>query len=161
MTKRSMFHTEPEPCRARAEQVAEGILRIVASNPGKMTYHGTNSYIIDTPDGRFILDPGPAEDSAHFEAIVENLGGNPAGILVSHHHSDHFGAVPGLRERTGLPVYVSRAFPDDAFQPDGFLEDGQRIAGLTVLHTPGHASDHLCFARLDGVLFTGDHVMSW
>ena len=161
MKKRSMFHTEPEPCRARAEQVAEGILRIVASNPGKMTYHGTNSYIIDTPDGRFILDPGPAEDSAHFEAIVENLGGDPAGILVSHHHSDHLGAVPGLRERTGLPVYVSRAFPDDAFQPDGFLEDGQRIAGLTVLHTPGHASDHLCFARPDGVLFTGDHVMSW
>ena len=77
MTKRSMFHTEPEPCRARAEQVAEGILRIVASNPGKMTYHGTNSYIIDTPDGRFILDPGPAEDSAHFEAIVQNSSVTP------------------------------------------------------------------------------------
>lgn len=156
-----MFYGEPDPPRAQGVEVAEGILRIVANNPGKMTYHGTNSYIIDTPDGRFIIDPGPAEDSAHFEAIVENLGANPAGILLTHHHSDHFGAVPALRERTGLPVYVSRAFPDDAFQPDGFLKDGQVIAGLTVLHTPGHASDHLCFARPDGVLFTGDHVMSW
>jgi len=60
-----------------------------------------------------------------------------------------FRAAPALRERTGLPVYVSRAFPDDAFQPDGVLEDGEMIAGLTVLHTPGHASDHLCFARPD------------
>lgn len=141
-----MFYTKPEPSRAQGEQMAEGILRIVANNPGKMPYHGTNSYIIDTSNSRFIIDPGPVEDSAHFEAIVENLGANPAGVLVIHHHSDHFGAVPALRERTGTPVHVSRAFPDDAFQPDWFLEDGQVIAGLTVLHTPGHASDHLCFA---------------
>ncbi|MDF1774341.1 MAG: MBL fold metallo-hydrolase [Pseudophaeobacter sp. bin_em_oilr2.035] len=126
-----------------------------------MTYHGTNSYIIDTTDGRFIIDPGPAEDSAHFEAVVESLGAKPPGILLTHLHSDHFGAAPSLRERTEAPVYVSRAFPDDAFRPDRYLEDGQVIAGLTVLHTPGHASDHLCFARPDGVLFTGDHVMSW
>jgi glyoxylase-like metal-dependent hydrolase (beta-lactamase superfamily II) len=156
-----MFFAEPEPRRAQAEQVAEDILRIVAKNPGKMTYHGTNSYLIDTPEGRFVIDPGPVEDSAHFEAIVANLGASPAGILITHHHSDHFGAAPALRERTGMPVYVSRAFPDDAFEPDGYLEDGQMIAGLAVLHTPGHASDHLCFARSDGLLFTGDHVMSW
>ena len=69
--------------------------------------------------------------------------------------------VPTLRERTGLPIHVSNVFPDDAFEPDGVLEDGQVIFGLTVLHTPGHASDHSSFARPDGVLFSGDHVMSW
>ena len=161
MTKTSMFLAEPEPPRVRCVQVAEGIQRIVANNPGKMTYHGTNTYIIDTSEGRFVIDPGPVEDNSHLEAIIGNLGASPTGILLTHHHSDHFGAAPILREKAGLPVYVSRAFPDDAFQPDGFLEDGDMIAGLTVLHTPGHASDHLCFARPDGVLFTGDHVMSW
>lgn len=161
MTRSSMFFTEPEPDRSQAQEVAEGILRIVANNPGKMTYHGTNTYIIESSDGRFVIDPGPAEDSAHLDAIVENMGASQAGILITHHHSDHFGAAPALRERTGMPVHVSRAFPDDAFEPDGFLEDGQIIAGLTVLHTPGHASDHLCFARPDGVLFSGDHIMSW
>ncbi|MGC8203894.1 MBL fold metallo-hydrolase [Aliiroseovarius sp. PTFE2010] len=141
--------------------MAEGIQRIVANNPSKMTYHGTNTYLIDSPDGRFVIDPGPVEDSKHFDAILENLGPNPAGILVTHHHSDHFGAAPSLREKTGLPIHASRVFADDAFVPDGLLEDGDVIAGLTVLHTPGHASDHLCFARADGVLFTGDHIMSW
>lgn len=161
MTQSSMFFTEPEPPRAQCIQVAEGIQRIVANNPGKMTYHGTNTYIVDTSEGRFIIDSGRVEDSLHLDAIIDSLGPNPAGILVTHHHSDHFGAAPILRERTGLPVYVSQAFPDDAFQPDAFLEDGEVIAGLTVLHTPGHVSDHLCFARPDRVLFTGDHIMSW
>ena len=156
-----MFYDEPIPARGHAFQIANGIKRIVANNPSKMTYHGTNSYIVNTPEGTFVVDPGPAEDMAHFEAILVNLGKRPAGILVTHHHSDHFGAAPLLRERTGMPVYVSRPFPDDAFEPNGLLEDGQSIAGLTVLHTPGHASDHICFARSDGVVFTGDHVMSW
>jgi len=161
MTKTSMFFKEPEPPRAQCVQVAEGVQRIVANNPGKMTYHGTNTYIINSSEGQFVIDPGPVEDSSHLDAIIENLGTNQTGILVTHHHSDHFGAAPALREKTGLPVYVSRVFPDDAFQPDGVLEDGDMIAGLTVLHTPGHASDHLCFARPDGVLFSGDHIMSW
>lgn len=161
MTKTSMFFDEPEPVRAKGLPVAEGIQRLVADNPGKMTYHGTNTYLVETSEGLLVIDPGPAEDAGHLNAIIDNLGHAPAGILVTHHHSDHFGAAPALRERTGAPVYVSSAFPDDAFEPDGVLEDGQTIAGLAVLHTPGHASDHLCFARPDGVLFSGDHVMSW
>jgi len=161
MTKTSMFFTEPEPRRAQGVEVAEGIQRMVANNPGKMTYYGTNTYLIDTTEGRFVIDPGPVEDHDHFEAIVANLGPNPTGILITHHHSDHFGAAPALRERTALPVYVSRVFPDDAFEPDGYLDDGDVIGGLTVLHTPGHASDHLCFSRPDGILFSGDHMMSW
>ena len=161
MTKTSMFLSEPEPVRATGAQMAEGVQRIVANNPSKMTYHGTNTYVIETNEGVFVIDPGPVEDTVHFEAILAHLGQSPAGILITHHHSDHFGAAPALRKRTGLPIYVSSAFPDDAFRPDGLLQDGQVIGGLTVLHTPGHASDHLCFARPDGVIFTGDHVMSW
>lgn len=161
MTGASIFFVEPEPARSVSIQVAEDVRRIVANNPGKMTYYGTNTYLIDTSEGQFVIDPGPVEDSAHFDAVLESLGKGAAGILITHHHSDHFGAAPALRERTGLPVYVSSAFPDDAFEPDGRLDDGEVIAGLTVLHTPGHASDHLCFARRDGVLFSGDHVMSW
>ncbi|WP_417210419.1 MBL fold metallo-hydrolase [Antarctobacter sp.] len=156
-----MFLEEPQPLRAQSTHVTEGVKRLVANNPSKMTYHGTNTYIVETSGKTFVVDPGPVEDSAHFEAIIAALQGKPAGILVTHHHSDHFGAAPALRQRTGMPVFVSRAFPDDAFEPDGYLVDGQKIAGLTVLHTPGHASDHLCFATEDGVLFSGDHVMSW
>lgn len=156
-----MFYEEPLPEHATPMSVAKGVLRLVANNPNRMTYHGTNSYILESAEGVFVIDPGPTEDRAHLTAIIESLGQRPAGILVTHHHSDHFGAAPALRERTGLPIYVSAVFPDDAFEPDGVLENGHTIAGLTVLHTPGHASDHLCFARPDGVLFSGDHVMSW
>ncbi|MAM10991.1 MAG: MBL fold metallo-hydrolase [Rhizobiaceae bacterium] len=126
-----------------------------------MTYHGTNTYLLDTVEGVFVIDPGPVEDNAHFNAIVEGLGTRGTGILITHHHSDHFGSAPALRERTGLPVYVSSAFPDDAFEPDVRLADGDVVAGVTVLHTPGHASDHLCFATPDSILFSGDHVMTW
>jgi glyoxylase-like metal-dependent hydrolase (beta-lactamase superfamily II) len=161
MNTERMFFYEPEPIRARSTQLAEGVHRIVANNPGKMTYHGTNTYLVGTSDGVFVIDPGPVEDSTHLEAIIEQLGKNPAGILITHHHSDHFGTAPALRAKTKMPVYVSHMFPDDAFEPDGYLKDGDSISGLTVLHTPGHASDHLCFARSDGVLFSGDHVMSW
>ena len=159
--KSTMFYEEPVPARASGTQIAPDITRIVANNPSKMTYHGTNTFVVETSSGTFVIDPGPVEDAAHLAAIVASLGDNPAGILLTHHHSDHFGAAPALREATRMPVYVSNAFPDDAFEPDGVLRDGEVIGGLTALHTPGHASDHLCFARPDGVLFTGDHVMAW
>lgn len=159
--KTTMFYEEPEPERAQATIIAPDILRIVANNSSKMTYHGTNTYIVKTQDGTFVIDPGPSEDVAHYYAILEAIGDNLAGILVSHHHSDHFGAAPALRAETGMPVYVFENFGDDAFEADGYLVDGDNIGGLTVHHTPGHASDHLCFSREDGVLFTGDHVMTW
>jgi glyoxylase-like metal-dependent hydrolase (beta-lactamase superfamily II) len=82
---------------------------------------------------------------------------------VSHHHVDHVGAVDGLRQATGAPVagFCEQAGPE--FAPDVRVDDGGRVAGLTALHTPGHASDHLCFALAgaNGVLFSADHVMSW
>lgn len=156
----SPFLSEPPPRRAVFLKVADGILRAVANNPSIMTCHGTNSYLIETSQGDFLLDPGPAEDQTHLEALCQSLALRGAGILVSHHHSDHFGLVGLLKNRTGLPVYASEVFAGDTFVPDVPLKDGDSISGLEVLYTPGHASDHLCFAR-DGVLFTGDHVMSW
>lgn len=155
------FFKESVPERAAPVEVAPGIRRVVADNPSKMTYHGTNSYLVDTPEGIFVIDPGPVEDEGHFAALLELLEKKPGGIIVSHHHSDHFGAVPRLKATTGLNVYASEVFADDTFRPDIALVEGDEVAGLKVLHTPGHASDHLCFRRSDGVLFTGDHIMTW
>jgi glyoxylase-like metal-dependent hydrolase (beta-lactamase superfamily II) len=151
-----LFLTEPEPPRGIALPVLPGIARVVAPNPGVMTYHGTNTYLIDTPEGCVVLDPGP-DDAGHVRAILAAAGGPIARILLSHAHRDHAGGVAALREATGAPVhaYAPGAAPDLA------LEDGDVIAGLVALHTPGHASDHLCFAAADGTLFSADHVMSW
>ncbi|UCI31930.1 MBL fold metallo-hydrolase [Mesorhizobium sp. B4-1-4] len=157
----SRFHYEPDPERGVFQEVAPGVRRMVAANASLMTYHGTNTYLIEAPEGLFVLDPGPADDARHFDAIISALGGRGAGIIVSHHHSDHFGAVSRLQSETGLRVHASANFADDTFRPDLPLLEGDYVAGLGVVHTPGHASDHLCFRRDDGVLFSGDHVMAW
>lgn len=161
MQTKTSFRFEPEPARGLFHEAAPGIRRMVAANASGMTYYGTNTYLIEADEGLYILDPGPAEDARHFEAIVSALGSRGRGIIVTHHHSDHFGLVPRLKAETGLQVWASSQFADDTFRPDQPLQDGDRVAGLTAVHTPGHASDHLCFRRDDGVLFSGDHVMSW
>ena len=159
------FLTEREPNRGAVLPVLPGIRRIVAANPGPMTYHGTNTYLIDTEDGLVVLDPGPVDHPEHIEAILQAAEREIGLILVSHTHRDHVGAVAALRAATGAP---SAGFHDSAvpsFAPDIGLADGDTIAGLTAVHTPGHAADHLCFAMRaeDGtaVLFSADHVMSW
>ena len=91
------FLTEPEPERGAVLPVMPGISRIVAANPGPMTYYGTNTYLIDTQDGLVVLDPGPDEHPEHVEAILRATGPNVALILVSHTHHDHVGAVPALQ----------------------------------------------------------------
>src|SRR4051794_26420368 len=160
------FLTEHEPHRGAVLPVLPGISRFVAANPGPMTYFGTNTYLIDTPDGIAVLDPGPEEHPEHVEAILRATGPNVALILVSHTHHDHIGAVPALQQATGAPTVgfqVSGA--PEAFNADIKLSHGDAIAGMTAIHTPGHASDHLCLALpgKDGtaVLFSADHVMSW
>ena len=151
------FLTEPEPQRCVPHLVAPGIQRIVAANAGPMTYWGTNTYLIETPDGLTVLDPGP-DDAEHVAAIL--AAGPVRRILLSHTHSDHLDAVPALREATGAPVYAWHD-PAVAFTPDIPLHEGSVVAGWTALHTPGHAPDHLCFAGPAGVLFSADHVMAW
>jgi glyoxylase-like metal-dependent hydrolase (beta-lactamase superfamily II) len=159
------FLTEPEPERGALLPVLPGISRIVANNPGPMTYFGTNTYLIETPDGLAVLDPGPEEHPEHVEAIMRHTGGNVAFILVSHTHHDHVGAVPALQTATGAATVGYRFSGIDAFEADEKLEHGASFAGMTALHTPGHASDHLCFALTlkngEKVLFSADHVMSW
>ena len=159
------FLTEPEPERGAILPVMPGISRIVAANPGPMTYYGTNTYLIDTPDGIVVLDPGPEEHPEHVEAILRATGPNIALILVSHTHHDHVGAVPALQAATGVPTVGFRDSGSETFDADIKLADGDMIAGMQAIHTPGHASDHLCFAlpACDGtaVLFSADHVMSW
>jgi glyoxylase-like metal-dependent hydrolase (beta-lactamase superfamily II) len=154
------FLREPEVIRGKKLAVIDGISRIVAGNPGPMTYHGTNTYLIEGADGFTVLDPGP-DEILHLEAILEATEGRVARILLSHTHHDHVGALPALRARTGAPVYAYHRSADPDFTPDIGLHDGETIDGWTALYTPGHAADHLCFARADGVVFTADHVMSW
>ena len=153
------FVTEPAPAWGEAVSVAPGIRRVVARNAGPMTYHGTNTYMIDSPDGLVVLDPGP-DDPAHVQAVLHAGRGEIAHILLSHTHADHLGGAPALRAATGAPVHAWHA-PAVAFEPDVPLHDGDLVAGLIALHTPGHASDHLCFAAPGHVLFSADHVMGW
>jgi glyoxylase-like metal-dependent hydrolase (beta-lactamase superfamily II) len=158
------FLTEPEPERGARLPVLPGISRIVANNPGPMTYFGTNTYLLETADGVVVLDPGPEDHPEHVDAILRHTGGQVALILVSHTHHDHVGAVPALQAATGAPTAGFRLSAIAAFEPDIRLDHGATVAGMTALHTPGHASDHLCFAlAADGqkVLFSADHVMSW
>ncbi len=152
------FLTEPEPQRGVAISVRPGIRRIVAANRGPMTYHGTNTYLIDAPGGLIVLDPGP-DDAAHVAAVL--AAGPVARILLSHTHSDHLGAVAALRAATGAPVYAWHDSANPEFEPDMPLKDGDVVDGWQAVFTPGHAADHLCFAGQDGVLFSADHVMSW
>jgi glyoxylase-like metal-dependent hydrolase (beta-lactamase superfamily II) len=149
------YLTEAQPPRGMVTQAAPGIRRIVADNPGPMTYHGTNTYLIDGPDGTIVLDPGP-QDLAHTQAVLA-AAGRVSAIWITHSHHDHVGGLPALREATGAPVFAFAA----SVTPDHLLADGARLSGWSVLHTPGHAPDHLCFSRADGTLFSGDHVMGW
>ncbi|MSP44153.1 MAG: MBL fold metallo-hydrolase [Alphaproteobacteria bacterium] len=160
------FLTETEPQRGVAETVLPGIRRVVANNPGRMTYHGTNTYLFDTSDGLVILDPGPEEYPAHVEAVLRATGDKHVKyILLSHTHHDHFGAIADLKKATGAPTVGFHISGDERFEADIKLAAGDSIAGLIAIHTPGHAADHLCFAMQaeDGkkVLFSADHVMSW
>lgn len=160
--------TEPRPPHGEPEAIAPGIRRIVAPNPGPMTYHGTNTWLVEAEGGTVVIDPGP-DDPAHIAAITQ-AAGRVAAILLTHTHRDHTQGAPALKQATGAATWgfgPHRRFGegheggDPDFVPDGLIADGETRFGLTALHTPGHCGTHLCFAREDGVLFSGDHVMAW
>ncbi len=151
-----------------AVKVAPRVVRITAPNPGAMTGPGTNTYLVgDAGTGIAVIDPGPSIES-HIDAILESAAGPIAWILCTHTHVDHSPGAAPLQARTGAPVLGMRArYPerqDETFAPDRELAHGERleIAGcsLRVLHTPGHASNQLCFLEEgERLLFTGDHLM--
>ncbi|AMQ89257.1 MBL fold metallo-hydrolase [Marinobacter sp. LQ44] len=147
-------------------EVAAGVVRLTAPNPGMMTGPGTNTYILGFE--RFtVIDPGPA-NAAHIEKILEVTGGVVDQVLVTHTHLDHSPAVLELKQRTGCRVFgwpaPEGAGQDQSFKADDEPEHGDLIVSeagiLKVIHTPGHASNHLCFLLMDQeLLFSGDHIM--
>jgi glyoxylase-like metal-dependent hydrolase (beta-lactamase superfamily II) len=146
--------------------LAPGVARLTAPNPGPMTGAGTNTYLLGSR-AIAVIDPGPAIEQ-HLQAIVRAASGPIRGILVTHTHLDHSpGAMP-LARMTGAQVLGRRApriaRHDRDFAPTRILEDDELLASeeftLRALHTPGHASNHLCYLHT-GLqwLFTGDHLI--
>lgn len=140
------------------------VSRLRAHNPSPMTLDGTNGYVVDGGDGKWIaIDPGP-DDPAHIAAFVDaarDAGARYHAILVTHGHPDHYPGAAPLAHATGAPVYahVAAAFPHDHA-----LADGERVtaggATLIALDTPGHARDHLVYVLADErALFTGDVII--
>ncbi len=146
------------------------VLRVTAGNGSMMTGPGTNSYFLGAPgsDDWALLDPGP-DDAAHVAALLAAAPGRISRILVTHTHKDHSPAAAAIAAATGAPCYGRVAdhpeWQDTGFRPQHVLEDGDRLtlgAGVTLraIHTPGHASNHLCYLlEEEKLLFTGDHLM--
>jgi glyoxylase-like metal-dependent hydrolase (beta-lactamase superfamily II) len=143
------------------------VSRVTAPNPGVMTGPGTNAYIIGTGE-LALIDPGP-ESAPHLAAMLEATGKRLKWILCTHTHLDHSPGARALKAETGAQLLGFGSVPDDGrqdtkFSPDRALREGDMLDcgsfRLRAMHTPGHASNHLCYL-LEGErwLFTGDHVM--
>jgi len=152
---------QPKPIvRGVASALSPLVRRIVANNPGMMTGPGTNTYLVGI-DEIVVIDPGP-DDAAHLDAIAGCGGDRIRWIVCTHTHVDHFPGVAGLKERTGAEVLAFDA--RDGLEIDRALGDGDLIEAtefvLRAVHTPGHASNHLCFVlEQERMLFSGDHIM--
>jgi glyoxylase-like metal-dependent hydrolase (beta-lactamase superfamily II) len=160
---------------AKLEQLGPGIARVLAHNPSAFTYYGTQTYLIGN-DELAVIDPGP-DLPEHVDALEEAIGGRPVvAIMCTHTHRDHSPASRPLAERTGAPIVGCAALAletvgpradasfDGDYRPGRVLDDADvlEVDGrfVTAVATPGHTSNHLCFAY-EGALFTGDHVMGW
>ena len=132
---------------------------VLAPNPGPMTLDGTNTWLLNAPGGRtVVVDPGP-DDRAHLDR-VKAAGGDIALVLLTHGHPDHSAGAKTLAEELGVPV---RAIDMRHRLGDEGLGDGEHVSVddlvVTVLGTPGHSSDHVCFVLPEGIVLTGDHVL--
>jgi glyoxylase-like metal-dependent hydrolase (beta-lactamase superfamily II) len=160
------------------EQVSPLIRRVVANNPSPFSYLGTGTYIVGRGEVA-VIDPGPALP-AHLDAILATIAGETVkAILVTHNHSDHSPLARPLAQRTGAatygcpmahaPVQPSLVVDDEhdaAFVADINICGGGLIEGpgwtLEAIPTPGHTSNHICYALLEeNALFSGDHIMGW
>jgi len=163
----------------RCDRLSPRIRRVVAPNPGPFTYTGTGVYIIGEGEVA-VLDPGPviAEHEAALDAALN--GEKVTHVLVTHHHLDHSPMARVLAAKHGCLVYAMspaggipaggevrlEAGDDVGFYPDEEVRDGHHFAGpgwtLRALHTPGHTSNHVCYAlEEENTLFSGDHIMAW
>ncbi len=181
MTDSITFNLEMTFTYGEARQLSPLVRRVVARNPGKLTFKGTNSYIVGKGQVA-IIDPGP-DDPEHLAALLAATRGETVThILITHTHKDHSPLAAALKAETGAVTYAfppiterrgdatasptGSPFVDRDFVPDHCLKDGQIVTGtgwtLEAIHTPGHAPDHLCFAlKEENTLFSGDHVMGW
>jgi glyoxylase-like metal-dependent hydrolase (beta-lactamase superfamily II) len=165
------------PATGAAVALEPLVTRILAPNPSPYTYTGTETYLVGTTE-LAVIDPGP-DDPDHLEALLAAIGGRPVtAILCTHTHRDHSPLAAPLKAATGAPVIgcapltledagprADAAF-DTGYAPDRVLNDGEQLRGpdwtLTAIATPGHTSNHLCYALEEsGALFTGDHIMGW
>jgi glyoxylase-like metal-dependent hydrolase (beta-lactamase superfamily II) len=135
----------------RVAEVAHGIVRVLAPNPGLMTLDGTNTYICTAPSGTCVVDPGPAGDG-HHERVLEVLDGGEVGaVVLTHMHGDHSAGAWTLAETLGCAVLR---------QLDGTLVEEQQLpGGLTVVATPGHTGDSVCLVSQAGPVLTGDTIL--
>jgi glyoxylase-like metal-dependent hydrolase (beta-lactamase superfamily II) len=161
-------------------QLTPLLRRVTSPNPSMFTFKGTNTYIVGK--GKVgVIDPGPVSPE-HTAAIMRAVEGETVThIIVTHTHNDHSPGVPDLKAATGAPTYgygphgvgSRRDWPFDSpeggdrnFAPDHVVPDGGLVEGdgwtLEAIFTPGHISNHLCFAlKEDNVMLSGDHVMGW
>lgn len=149
------------PVPGRPVALSALVVRATAPNPGMMTGPGTNTYLVGTT-ALAVVDPGP-DAAGHLDALAELGAGRIRWIVVTHTHPDHAPGAAGLADRTGAEVLGFCARDD--FVPTCEVGEGYELRGpgfvLRALHTPGHASNHLCWLLVDeGMLFSGDHVMS-
>lgn len=164
------------------EQVEPLVRRVLAPNASPYTYTGTQTYLVGGGGDVAVIDPGPAEED-HLAALIAAIGSDRVtAIMCTHTHRDHSPGAAPLAAATGAPVVgcaplvIESDEPradapfDKAYAPDRVLADGEAMCGTCVLGgwtlravaTPGHTSNHLCFALEEtGALFTGDHVMGW
>ena len=164
---------------AIAEQVSPLVRRVLARNASPFSYTGTQTYIVGHGDVA-VIDPGPlGDDPEHVGALAAILAGeHVVAIMCTHTHRDHSPAAGPLAKATGgavigcAPLVIEDDGPrsdasfDRSYAPDRVLTDGDQVHGsgwtLTAVHTPGHTSNHLCFAlEEEKALFSGDHVMGW
>ena len=157
------------------EKLEPGIARVLAHNPSVFTYYGTQTYLVGDNEVA-VIDPGPDLED-HVAALVRAIGGRRVvAIMCTHTHRDHSPASRPLAEATGAsiigcaPLALESVGPradaafDGDYLPDRILGDGESVEvdgrPITAVATPGHTSNHLCFAAGDALL-TGDHVMGW
>jgi glyoxylase-like metal-dependent hydrolase (beta-lactamase superfamily II)/8-oxo-dGTP pyrophosphatase MutT (NUDIX family) len=149
--------------RILSTRVSPLVHAVLAPNPGLMTGPGTNTYVVGSGEGCVVIDPAVADEE--YVGTVAAVARGAAAILVTHRHGDHTGGVAALRRAMGrdLPVRAWGGDSVDGIDPLA-LEDGELLsagaATLRALHTPGHASDHVCF-YLEGAatLFSGDTIL--
>lgn len=152
---------QPKPIvHGVASALSPLVRRIVAPNPSMMTGPGTNTYLVGI-DEIVVVDPGPDIES-HLDAIAGCGGDRIRWIVCTHTHEDHAPGVAGLKERTGAEVLAFDA--RDGLEIDRPMGDRDVIEAtefvLRAIHTPGHASNHLCFLlEQERMLFSGDHIM--